>query len=112
MSNETDVREYTSPLRKLVTFFKKSRDKWKRKCQAAKDQNKLLKNQTRAVEQSRDQWNELARERAKRITELERELELEKTNSGRPLNWPRSPPARPWAAPVITTSASRKSACS
>lgn len=79
MEMEMDVREYTSPRRKLVAFFNQSRDKWKRKCQAAKDQNKLLKNQTRAVERSRDHWKELARERAKHIAELERELE--KTNA-------------------------------
>ena len=81
MSMETDVREYTSPLRKLVTFFRRSRDKWKCKCQAARDQNKLLKNQTRAVERSRDHWKALACEQAKRVAELERELELEKTNT-------------------------------
>lgn len=28
--------EFRSPLRKLVTFFKASRDNWKEKCQRAK----------------------------------------------------------------------------
>lgn len=75
MSIATDVAEFTSPLRKLVAFFKGSRDKWKGKCQKAKQQNKLLQNQVRAVERSREQWKELARERSQRIAELERELE-------------------------------------
>lgn len=79
MSMETEVREYTSPRRKLVRFFSSSRDKWKRRCQEAVRQNKLLKNQTRAVERSRDQWKELARERSQRIIELEQEVE--KTNT-------------------------------
>jgi len=81
MSIGTDVREFTSPTRKLVGCFWNSRNKWKQKCQQSKRQNKLLKNQTRAVERSRDQWKELARERAKRLAELEQELELEKNNA-------------------------------
>lgn len=81
MSIGTDVREYTSPTRKLVGFFWNSRNQWKQKCQEAKRQNKLLQNQTRAVERSRDQWKELARERAQRLAELERELELEKNQA-------------------------------
>jgi len=69
-----DVLEYRSPMRKLLTFFKKSRDKWKAKCQDAKHQNKLLTNQTRAVEQSRDQWKRLAQTHAETIAKLEQEL--------------------------------------
>lgn len=74
MSLDTDVREFISPPGKLMRFFCRSRDKWKRKCQAAKQQNKLLNNQTRAVEQSRDRWRQLAQQRAKRIAELEEQL--------------------------------------
>lgn len=75
MSVEVDAREYTSPLGKLVRFFKRSRDNWKRKYQQAKHQNKLLQNQTRAVERSREQWRQQAQEQAHRIAELEEELE-------------------------------------
>lgn len=74
MSLDTDVREYISPPGKLMQFFYRSRDNWKRKCQAAKQQNKLLNNQTRAVERSRDRWRQLAQERARRIAELEEQL--------------------------------------
>ena len=45
--------EYRSPVRKLARFFEQSRNRWKRKCQAAKRRNKLLGNQLRAVEKSR-----------------------------------------------------------
>lgn len=35
---------YLSPLKKLISFFKDSRDKWKAKCKLAKRENKILKN--------------------------------------------------------------------
>jgi uncharacterized protein YlxW (UPF0749 family) len=47
---ESVVEEYKSPVRKLVPFFKNSRDKWKEKCQAAKYQVKLLRNRIRQME--------------------------------------------------------------
>lgn len=74
MSLELDGREYTSPSVKLIQFFWNSRNQWKRKCQEAKKQNKLLSNQTRAVEHSRDHWKQLANERAERIAEMEEQL--------------------------------------
>lgn len=65
--------EYLSPLRKLMRFFHKSRDGWKRKCGAAKHANKLLQNQVRAVERSREQWKQRVQEQERRIAELEAE---------------------------------------
>lgn len=35
--------EYRSPVRKLLPFFRSSRDKWKAKCQAAKKENKTVR---------------------------------------------------------------------
>ena len=75
MSVEMDVPEYSTPLRKLMRFFRKSRDGWKQKCLKTKHANKLLKNQVRAVERSRQQWREQALERQRRIDELEAELQ-------------------------------------
>ena len=66
---------YLSPMKKLAAFFEKSRDGWKAKCQAARERNKLLGNQVRAVEKSRRQWQEQARQAQQRVRELERELE-------------------------------------
>ena len=74
MTAMTD-RPLTSPLRKLVQFFRRSRDKWKKKCQDAKASNKLLANQTRAVERSREQWRQRSEEQAKHVKELEAELQ-------------------------------------
>jgi FtsZ-binding cell division protein ZapB len=46
---------FRSPLRKLVTFFKASRDKWKAKCQRARYDLKLLKRRFANLQLSRDQ---------------------------------------------------------
>ena len=80
MSLETEVVEYSSPVRKLVRVFHRSRNGWKRKCQESKRANKLLQNQVRAVERSREQWKERAKEHERRIAELE--AELQKTAAG------------------------------
>jgi hypothetical protein len=68
------VDEFRSPLRKLVRFFHRSRDNWKRKCQDAKMQCKLAGNQARAVEKSRAEWRSRAEQSEQRVQELEREL--------------------------------------
>jgi len=47
---------FLSPLRKLVSFFRRSRDKWKEKCKAAKRQNKSLKLCLAKMKASRDRW--------------------------------------------------------
>lgn len=48
--------EFRSPLRKLVVFFQKSRDKWKAKCVSAKYELKLLKRRFVNLESNCDQW--------------------------------------------------------
>jgi hypothetical protein len=74
---------FKSPLPKLVTFFESSRDRWKAKCQKVKRQNKLLANQARAVEKSREDWRRKATEAGERIHALERELEDLKCTASR-----------------------------
>jgi len=69
-----ECTSFKSPTRKLLTFFHRSRDRWKAKCQEAKRVSKLLANQTRAVEKSREQWKQTAEEAQQRVRELEREL--------------------------------------
>jgi hypothetical protein len=69
-----DVDQYRSPRKKLLRFFVGSRDGWKAKCAEANEDRKLLANQVRAVEKSREQWRTLAEERKRQIVELEREL--------------------------------------
>ena len=72
---ETQAQVLKSPIRKLMKFFRGSRDGWKGKHHEAKVQCKKLKNQVRAVEKSRQLWRERAEEQERRARELERELE-------------------------------------
>lgn len=48
--------EFRSPLRKLVAFFRASRDKWKAKCQQVKYQLKLLKRRFENLQKNCDLW--------------------------------------------------------
>jgi muramoyltetrapeptide carboxypeptidase LdcA involved in peptidoglycan recycling len=79
-SKEADA--YTSPRKKLLRFFMRSRDGWKAKCLASKQRCKRLGNQVRAVETSRERWRTLAQEREQRIVELEQAVaELKRSTS-------------------------------
>jgi predicted RNase H-like nuclease (RuvC/YqgF family) len=69
-----DAQTFKSPARKLIRFFQRSRDNWKRKYMELKRERKKLSNQVRAVEKSRDHWKEVAREERRRVNQLEREL--------------------------------------
>ena len=70
-----EVHEFKSPTRKLLRFFHKSRDGWRRKHHELRARCKKLGNQVRAVERSREQWKTRVKEQAQRLGELERELE-------------------------------------
>ncbi len=78
----TQEMEYTSPLRKLVRFFKSSRDKWKAKHHEVKKQLKLSQNQIRAVEKSRARWRQDAEKARAQADGLRTELEALKNISG------------------------------
>ena len=52
---------YTSPPRKLIRFFLKSRDQWKTKCQSAKTTVKRLENRVRFLETSKEKWKTKAK---------------------------------------------------
>ena len=56
---DRQVPTWKSPLRKLARFFGRSRDRWKAKYAALKKSFKLLVNQVRAVEKSREKWNRM-----------------------------------------------------
>jgi hypothetical protein len=73
-----ETTAFTSPLRKLVRFFQRSRDGWKAKCQCAKQQCKRLSNQVRAVEKSREHWKEVAQQAQDTIRDLESALAEQK----------------------------------
>jgi hypothetical protein len=60
MAQENDL-PYSSPPRKLLRFFLKSRDQWKAKCQRAKATVKRLENRVRFLEKSKAQWKSKAK---------------------------------------------------
>ena len=61
-----------------MRFFQRSRDKWKQKCMEAKHRCKLLGNQVRAVEKSREYWRAQAEAATRRLEEVEQLLPAEK----------------------------------
>ncbi len=74
---------FKSPLPKLVRFFQKSRDGWKRKCQQAKVECRCWANQARAVARSRDEWRRRAEASARELCSVKAELAaLQKTACG------------------------------
>ena len=67
MDNTSGNKTYTSPVRKLVRFFEKSRDQWKAKHHALKAVLKRLENRVRFLETSKAHWKS-------RVKELEAEV--------------------------------------
>lgn len=72
---EEYLSQFNSPASKLVRFFEKSRNGWKAKHRELKRTCKLLQNQARAVEKSRESWQKRALQAGQRVAELEREIE-------------------------------------
>jgi hypothetical protein len=60
--SSTESLSYRSPVRKLLRFFRWSRDRWKEKCLTAKRENKSLKTRLAKMKESRDRWKAEARE--------------------------------------------------
>ena len=80
MSAVVDALELKSPMRKLVQFFRRSRDNWKGKHHAMKRKCRRMANQVAAVEKSREQWRAQALELRQRVTELETEQAKQKAS--------------------------------
>lgn len=70
---------YRSPLRKLLRFFERSRDRWKEKCQKAKRENNSLKVRLAAMKESRDRWKTKAKELEEEWTATETVSEVAAT---------------------------------
>ena len=73
-----EVKTYRSPTRKLLQFFHRSRDDWKRKRQEAKVLIKRLSNRSRKLEASRNRWKELAKQYQQELRGVRAEAEAEK----------------------------------
>ena len=61
-AKKSERKIFKSPRRKLITFFEKSRDKWKNKNKGAKYENKLLKNRNRYLEKRKKELKEKVKE--------------------------------------------------
>ena len=55
-----EVKSYRSPQYKLVRFFERSRDNWKRKCQDRIVRMKRLASRLEKMRSGRDRWRERA----------------------------------------------------
>ena len=80
MSVVMESSELKSPVRKLVQFFRRSRDNWKQKHHAMKRKCRRLAYQAVAVEKSREQWRAQAQHLRQRVTELETEQAKQKAS--------------------------------
>jgi hypothetical protein len=76
-----EVKSYRSPVQKLLRFFERSRDGWKRKCRNGKVTIKRLTNRVRKLEKSRDLWRQRSQEQQEKLRRSREEWEMEK-NSG------------------------------
>lgn len=74
-------KTYRSPWRKLLRFFERSRDNWKRKCLEAKVTVKRLSNRVRQLETSRNLWKERAKQSEEQLRQIREEWEASKNAS-------------------------------
>ena len=72
---ERSTEDLKSPLRKLVRFFQRSRNRWKAKYRALKDECRLMGNQVRAVEKSREKWRQQVQQAQQQVRQLQQELQ-------------------------------------
>ena len=70
-AQKSERKIFKSPRRKLITFFEKSRDKWKNKCKGAKYENKLLKNRNRYLEKRKKELMEKVKELKTKLAQSE-----------------------------------------
>lgn len=77
-TTDRSTQVWKSPLRKLLRFFKTSRDQWKTKYLDLKKEFRLMGNQVRAVEKSRLKWRQVAEQAQQQVRRLQQELEEHK----------------------------------
>ncbi len=80
MEQTTEAKTYRSPDYKLLGFFKKSRDGWKRKALWRNVRIKRLMNRVDGLKESRRKWKEKAKAQQAQIAQLDKELEQQKSS--------------------------------
>ena len=78
MEQATEAKTYCSPVYKLIVFFRKSRDAWKRKAMDRNVRIKRLVNRVAGLIESRRKWKEMAKAEQAQIARLTEELEQQK----------------------------------
>lgn len=68
----TDLSSFKSPLRVLAQHFLASRERWKAKYMALKEQAKRLRTQSRDLRDSRDHWKRKAKTLAQELAQERR----------------------------------------
>jgi chromosome segregation ATPase len=68
---EHGTKEYKSRPGALIWFFRKSRDRWKCKCQGLRAALKQLKNRVADLAKSREQWKQKAEQAQGQLAALE-----------------------------------------
>jgi chromosome segregation ATPase len=71
MASASGNKTYSSPMRKLVRFFEKSRDQWKAKHHQLKADLKRRENRVRFLEQSQAQWKRRAKAAEAEVARLQ-----------------------------------------
>jgi len=82
MSTVAETTTYRSPVKKLLQFFQRSRNGWKRKHHEAKKKLKSWDTRFRVLRRNRDRWKELAGQQEVELERLRQELEAVKSNCG------------------------------
>jgi hypothetical protein len=70
-----EVKEYRSPQYKLVQFFERSRNQWKRKCQDRGVRMKRLASRLTKMRSGRDRWRERAQAVEGELARVQDELQ-------------------------------------
>jgi predicted nuclease with TOPRIM domain len=70
-----EVKEYRSPQYKLVQFFERSRNNWKRKCQDRIVRMKRLASRLEKMRSGRDRWRERAQSLEEELSRVQEELQ-------------------------------------
>lgn len=70
-----EVKAYRSPQYKLVQFFERSRDNWKRKCQDRIVRMKRLASRLEKMRSGRDRWRQRAQSLKDELARVRDELQ-------------------------------------
>ena len=78
MEQTTEAKMYRSPKYKLLEFFRKSRNKWKKKALNRNVRIKRLMNHVDGLQESRGKWKEKAQAQQEQVERLTKERESQK----------------------------------